>query len=103
MLDRLFLPALAALAALMIGLALVWPQGLGDRSPAPFGRTPLQQTAAMQAAMKREADASNRRLARQRQSATDLVAPRTPSPRPAGPAPTIAPAIAPSQPAAPPK
>ena len=68
MLDRLFLPALAALAALMIGFAMVWPQGLGDRSPAPFGQTPLQQTAAMQAAMKREADASNRRLARQRES-----------------------------------
>ena len=87
MLDRLFLPALAALAALMIGFALVWPQGLGDRSPAPFGHTPLQQTAAMQAAMKREADASNRRLARQRQSAADLAAPQA----------------APAQPAAPPK
>jgi hypothetical protein len=74
MLDRLFLPALAALAALMIGLALVWPQGLGDRSPGPFGHTPLQQTAAMQAAMKREADASNRRLARQRESAAALQA-----------------------------
>ncbi len=85
MLDRLFLPALAVLAALMIGFAMIWPQGLGDRSPAPFGHTPVQQTVAMQAAMKREADASNRRLARQREAVTDPAAdaPATTPPAPA--------------------
>ena len=35
--DRLFF-SLAALAAVpMIRLAAVWPQGLGARSPGPFG------------------------------------------------------------------
>jgi hypothetical protein len=35
--DRLFYP-LALLAALaMIALAMVWPQGMGALSPAPFG------------------------------------------------------------------
>ena len=33
-----FVLALLALAALaMVALALVWPQGLGERSPEPFG------------------------------------------------------------------
>lgn len=35
--DRAFFGAAAALAALMIALALVWPQGDGARSPWPFG------------------------------------------------------------------
>jgi hypothetical protein len=35
--DRLILPLLALAALAMIALALVWPQGLGGRSPAPFG------------------------------------------------------------------
>lgn len=74
MLDRLFLPALALLAIAMIGLALVWPQGFGSRSPGTFGSTPLQQTPEMQAAMKREADASNKRISQARQAITDLQA-----------------------------
>lgn len=69
MIDRLFFPALAALVVLMIGLAMVWPQGLGARSPGPFGHTPVQQTPEMQAAMKREADAANKRASHERQSA----------------------------------
>ena len=52
--DRLFL-ALMAAAAGLIAFAAIWPQGLGARSPGPFGHTPLQQTPAMQAAMAREA------------------------------------------------
>lgn len=36
--DRLFFPLLGLIIAGMIALALVWPQGLGTRSPAPFGR-----------------------------------------------------------------
>ena len=33
MLDRLYLPLLGLATAAAIALALVWPQGLGDRSP----------------------------------------------------------------------
>ena len=62
MLDRLYLPFLGLLALVAIALSLVWPQGLGARSPAPFGRMPEQQTPAMQAAMKRENEAATRRL-----------------------------------------
>jgi hypothetical protein len=35
--ERFILPLLALVALGMIVLALVWPQGLGSRSPAPFG------------------------------------------------------------------
>jgi len=62
MLDRLFLPFLGLCAVGAIALSLVWPQGLGARSPEPFGSTPVQQTPEMQAAMRRETEASERRL-----------------------------------------
>ena len=35
--DRFFFPLIALLALAMIALAMVWPQGLGAPSPAPFG------------------------------------------------------------------
>jgi len=35
--DRFFYPLAALLALVLIGLASVWPQGIGARSPAPFG------------------------------------------------------------------
>ncbi|MBC6982402.1 hypothetical protein [Caulobacter sp. 17J80-11] len=35
--DRLFYPLAALTAVLMVALGLVWPQGFGARSPAPFG------------------------------------------------------------------
>jgi hypothetical protein len=35
--DRIFYPLAALIALAMIGLALVWPQGTGIRSPGPFG------------------------------------------------------------------
>jgi len=38
--DRFALPLLALLALGLIALALVWPQGLGRRSPGPFGHHP---------------------------------------------------------------
>ena len=43
--DRLFFSALALIAVAMIALAMVWPQGLGARSPAPFGHPlrPVQE------------------------------------------------------------
>ena len=49
--DRMILSLLAAFAALLIGFAAIWPQGLGDRSPGPFGYTPIQRTPAMRAAL----------------------------------------------------
>ena len=35
--DSIALPALVLVAAGLIALAMVWPQGEGARSPAPFG------------------------------------------------------------------
>ena len=72
MLDRLYLPLLGLAAVLVIALALVWPQGLGARSPGPFGHTPLQQTPEMKAAMKREHDAAQERAKQARDAARDL-------------------------------
>ena len=74
MLDRLYLPALALAAIAAVALASVWPQGFGDRSPAPFGSTPLQRTPAMQAAMKRETAAAQRRTNQARAAVRDLQA-----------------------------
>jgi hypothetical protein len=37
MIGRLILPLMALAAVALIALALVWPQGMGQRSPAPFG------------------------------------------------------------------
>ena len=42
--DRVFFSLCALFALAMIGLALVWPQGYGARSPGPFGE-PLAQPA----------------------------------------------------------
>ena len=42
--DRVFFSLAAALAVIFVALALVWPQGLGARSPGPFGE-PLAQPA----------------------------------------------------------
>jgi hypothetical protein len=71
MLDRLYLPLLALAAVAVVALAMVWPQGLGDRSPGPFGSTPLQRTPAMQAAMRRETLAAQRRSNQVRDAAHD--------------------------------
>ena len=72
MLDRLYLPRLGLAAVAAIGLSLVWPQGLGDRSPGPFGHTPVQQTPAMKAAMERENAAAQRRLVEAREAVRQL-------------------------------
>ena len=50
--DRIILPLLALAALGMIALALVWPQGLGRPSPAPFGHpmAPLAKTSSAPAA-----------------------------------------------------
>ena len=62
MLDRLFMPVLGVAALAAIVLSLVWPQGLGARSPAPFGHMPVQQRPEVQAAMIRENEAAERRV-----------------------------------------
>jgi hypothetical protein len=72
MLDRLYLPLLGLAAIGAIALSLVWPQGLGARSPAPFGHAPEQQQPAMQAAMRREAEVSQRRMSQARQAVRTL-------------------------------
>jgi hypothetical protein len=63
MLDRFAFPLIALAAAAVIGLALVWPQGYGARSPGPFGHTPVQQTPEMRAAMQREHELAMKRQA----------------------------------------
>lgn len=72
MLDRFYLPLLALAAAAAIALAMVWPQGLGDRSPGPFGQTPVQRTPEMQARMKREHEAAQRRAAAAREAVRNI-------------------------------
>ena len=55
-------------------LAAVWPQGLGARSPGPFGHTPVQQTAQAKAAMQRETQASEQRIKAAREAVADIQA-----------------------------
>lgn len=59
--DRLFMPLMGLVAAALIALSLVWPQGQGDRSWGPFGHTPVQQTPEMKARIQKERDAAIRR------------------------------------------
>ena len=72
MLDRFYLPLLALGAVAAVALALVWPQGLGDRSPAPFGHVPVQRTAQMQAAMRRETEAAQARVDQARKAVRNI-------------------------------
>jgi hypothetical protein len=65
--DRIAYPAFVLLAAAMVSLAMVWPQGIGARSPAPFGH-PLRPLASGAASA---ADSG---------SLLGLVAPTPPSP-----------------------
>ncbi|MBW8816246.1 MAG: hypothetical protein JF588_22745 [Caulobacterales bacterium] len=72
MFDRLYLPVLALAALAAIGLAMVWPQGLGDRSPAPFGHPPVQRSPEMQAAMRRETEAAQRHIDQTREAVRNI-------------------------------
>jgi hypothetical protein len=72
MLDRLYLPLLALAALAAIALAVMWPQGLGDRAPAPFGHEPVQRTPEMQAAMRRETEAAQRRVDQTREAVRNI-------------------------------
>ena len=68
--DRIFMPLMALVAFAMIAFSLVWPQGYGDRSPAPWGTVPIQQTPEMRAKIQREKDAAALRDAQARQRVT---------------------------------
>jgi hypothetical protein len=46
--DAVFFAVVGLVAAAMIALALVWPQGLGARSPDPFGHPPAAQRQALE-------------------------------------------------------
>jgi hypothetical protein len=72
MLDRFYLPLLGIAAVAAVALALVWPQGLGDRSPAPFGHAPVQRSAKMQAAMRRETEAAQKRVDQAREAVRNI-------------------------------
>lgn len=79
MFDRFYMPALALAALAAVALAMVWPQGFGDRSPGPFGHFPVQRTAQAQAAMHRATEAAQRRDNRAREAVrklqTQVIAP----------------------------
>jgi hypothetical protein len=85
--DRIFLALMSAACVAMIGLAAIWPQGLGARSPGPFGHIPIQQTPAMRAIMARAAAARNARTLVQTQAAAGQLR-RALSPTPSKPAPS---------------
>ena len=72
MLDRFYLAVLSLAAMAAIALAMVWPQGLGDRSPGPFGHTPIQRSPQMQAAMRRETEAAQRQVDQARQAVRNI-------------------------------
>ncbi|MGR4867153.1 hypothetical protein [Caulobacter sp. LARHSG274] len=76
--DRLFMPLMALIALAMIAFSLVWPQGYGDRSPGPWGSTPLQQTPEMRVKIQREKDAAARREQQARQQVGDVRAATAP-------------------------
>ena len=89
--DRIFLALMSAACVAMIGLAAVWPQGLGARSPGPFGHIPIQQTPEMRAIMARAAAARGARTVAQTQAAaSQLRRALSPTPSKAAPLPASA-------------
>jgi len=53
--DGLAIPALSLLAIGLVALALVWPQGQGAQSPAPFGHPIAALPAPIASALKTQA------------------------------------------------
>ncbi|PVM89264.1 hypothetical protein DDF62_12170 [Caulobacter radicis] len=72
--DRIFMPLCALVALAMIAFSMVWPQGYGDRSPGPFGSTPIQQTPEMKALIEKEKTAARRGEQRRAQEAAAAAA-----------------------------
>ena len=50
--DRVFFSVAGLTIVAMLALALVWPQGLGARSPKPFGHETASQAAARAPALR---------------------------------------------------
>ncbi|WP_233586896.1 hypothetical protein [Caulobacter sp. 602-1] len=89
------MPLMGLVAAALIALSLVWPQGQGDRSWGPFGHTPVQQTPEMKARIQKEKDAAMRRdqAAKKAVEAVGQMPSEAPPPAPPqAPAPAPAPA-----------
>lgn len=55
--DRVFFSLAALLAVLMIALSAILPQGLGARSPGPFGHPPVQTVDTRSETLEKEAAA----------------------------------------------
>jgi len=72
--DRIFMPLMALIGLAMIAFSFVWPQGYGDRSPAPWGTVPIQQTPEMRAKIQREKDAAALHEQQARQQVSDARA-----------------------------
>ena len=72
--DRILMPFLALIGLALIAFSLVWPQGYGDRSPAPWGTVPIQQTPEMRAKIQREKDAAATHEQQARQQVSDARA-----------------------------
>ncbi len=74
--ERLFYVGSALFAAGLIALALVWPQGMGARSPAPFGHDIVipEYIIAHEARLKRAAEAEKARIAAQEAKAAEIAA-----------------------------
>jgi hypothetical protein len=89
--DRVFFPLAALAALLLIALAFVWPQGLGRRSPKPFGFETASQIAARTPKLRPSASLPpalpspilSPALAPEPSSALPPMAGATPSPTPA--------------------
>ena len=78
--DAIFFTLAGLIAAGVIALALVWPQGLGAPSPPPFGHPVVMEPAAAAAAAM-EAEAA-RKAAEAAAQAPPPAAPRPPTPAP---------------------
>jgi hypothetical protein len=72
--DRILMPFLALIGLALVALSLVWPQGYGARSPAPFGTVPIQQTPEMRIKIQREKDAAALHEQQARQQVSDARA-----------------------------
>ncbi|EGF93047.1 hypothetical protein ABI_14860 [Asticcacaulis biprosthecium C19] len=74
--DKIFYPLAAVIAIAMIAFAMSWPQGLGTRSPPPFGHAEqlpdyYRMVKERDARLKREAaDKAARRAEQATESAT---------------------------------
>ena len=74
--DRVFFTAAGVVAILMVALALVWPQGMGARSPGPFARPVEIPGYALKAAEKARVEAAQAQTLAQAQTQAQARATR---------------------------